>query len=75
MTILFDWDKQFRRLSLLPVSAESAEPQPRLGFTLAREHELQIGLFLLPEEGLLSLGGGDKAVEGGEELADAVLFR
>ena len=64
MTILFNRDKQFRRLSLLPVAAESTEPQPWLCFTLAWEHELQIGLFFLPEEGFLSLGGGDKGIKG-----------
>ncbi len=31
-------------------------------------------MFLLSEEGLLSPGGGDKGIEGGEELADAVLL-
>ena len=56
--------RYFPQLSLLPVSAESRESQSWLCFAFAWENELQIGLFFLPEEGFLSLGGGDKGIKG-----------
>ena len=73
-SVITEHVESLAQLSLLPLSAESGEPQPRFGFCFSWEHELQVGLFLLPEESLLSLGGGDKGIKCGEEVTDAVLL-